>query len=181
MAVYTVFYHSTLTEDTSWFHVQVIPDTYDHLLVKASTRDSSGGAGRYPRLYLGTPTFATGIYHDMTLYARTASSGTNGIQTGGNTGADYFHLYYGADDNNTADTFGNTTIWIPHYANDANFKQVFCSETGPGATVADYNWGLGICAGVWEETDAVVDVKFAPSAGNWMTGSSLTLYGVTGA
>ena len=82
----------------------------------------------------------------------------------------------------TADTFGSGTLWIPHYANTANFKQVLIQAACEGATTTDYQWGLALAAGLWSSTAAVNQITLGPLTGtNFVQYSTFTLYGVTGA
>ena len=82
----------------------------------------------------------------------------------------------------TANTFGVLTVWIPHYANTANFKQALCSWAGENASMTDYRWAVGLTAGLWSDTSAIDQITlFDISAADFVQYSTFTLYGVTGA
>ncbi len=179
MAAFTVIDHTEIGSGgaASW-SVSSIPSTYDHLLIKGQERNSSGGAGRYPQLRLGNSGIDTGTNYSATnINVRTSSP-----LSSRDTGSTFIPLYYGADDNNTTNTFSSLSIWIPHYANTSNYKQTISEIVGPSNSTSDYNWGMGMHAGLWSSTSAITDVQIlAWSVNNHMQYSTFTLYGVTGA
>jgi len=118
----------------------------------------------------GTNYSSTGVYGQ-------ASAGS--WRTSGADGLDRVLLINA--DGSTADTFGNASIWIPNYANTANFKQVVAGFVTEGATTTNGYWTMGIGAGLWSSTAAITSITIDPQNGDLMQYSSFTLYGVTGA
>ena len=176
MAAFTVIDHTELgAAATSWTKTS-IPSSYDHLLLKFSTRsDSPSGERDEADVTLNGD---TGTNYSLTqLWGGSATPGSQ--QTTGNSA---IAKNYINGNTSTADTFGSGTLWIPHYANTANFKQVLIQAACEGATTTDYQWGLSLCAGLWSSTAAVNQITLAPLTGtNFVQYSTFTLYGVTGA
>ena len=74
------------------------------------------------------------------------------------------------------------TVWIPNYANTANFKQTLHQWAQENDSATDYEWFIGFIAGLWQDTSAVDQITLTPLDGdNFVQYSTFTLYGVTGA
>jgi hypothetical protein len=119
---------------------------------------------------------SSNVYTDTLLYAQTATN-----VTGRNAArSDLTGATWPAADM-TANTFGNVRIWIPHYANSANFKQVLMLSTSGTATIVDDDWRLMISAGLYAQTTAISSVEIKSGyAADHAEYSTFTLYGVTG-
>tara|TARA_R110000824_G_scaffold380456_1_gene572866 strand:- start:308 stop:526 length:219 start_codon:yes stop_codon:yes gene_type:complete len=72
-------------------------------------------------------------------------------------------------------------MWIPNYANTANFKQALTLNAAENASTATSAWYLYVIAGLWSNTDAIDRITITASSGNFVQYSTFTLYGVTGA
>lgn len=79
----------------------------------------------------------------------------------------------------TANRFGSMGILIPHYANSATHKTL--------VSMAGLVWGTAtgtlramLTCGVWRSAAAITQVTLLPSAGNFVTGTRATLYGMGG-
>jgi len=177
MAAFTVIDHEEMTGATSYWEHTGIPTTYDHLLLMVSGRSDSAGAGRYGKVELGDGSLDTGSnYSSTNLRTRTGTPISSR-----ETGLAYWPLYYISDDNDTADTFGTYKVWIPHYANTANFKQAFVQAAAQSGSDTSYVYSIAVHACLWSSTDNIERIRLSLSAGDWMQYSSFTLYGVTGA
>lgn len=77
----------------------------------------------------------------------------------------------------TASTFGNCSIYIPNYtaATAKSLSSDNVDETN--ATEALQN----LLAGRWNDTAAIDSVRFVPFSGNFVAGSTISLYGIGGA
>ena len=81
-----------------------------------------------------------------------------------------------------ADTFGATTVWIPNYANTANYKSFISQTTTENNSAVDGNWYLMLGAGLWSDTSALSQIDVSMVSGDdFVQYSTFTLYGVTGA
>jgi hypothetical protein len=85
-------------------------------------------------------------------------------------------LNFTSPSNYTADTFGNTAIYIPNYQASGVAKSFSTDGVAENnATSAS----LGITAGLSEITAAITSIRIAPPASiNWVEYSSATLYGI---
>ena len=176
MAAFTVIDHTELTGSATTWPKSSIPSSYDHLYLEFSTRsDSPSGERDEADVTLNGD---SGTNYSLTqLWGGSATPGSQRT-----TGVAMIDKNYINGDTSTADTFGSGTLWIPHYANTANFKQVLIQAACEGATTTDYRWGLSVCAGLWSDTSAVDQITLAPHTGtNFVQYSTFTLYGVTGA
>lgn len=78
-----------------------------------------------------------------------------------------------------ANSFGPCQIWVPHYANAVNHKTVDV-RYGMKLTTASTGQYTGGGQASWRSTAAINRVTLLPSAGNFDTGSRVTLYGYPG-
>jgi hypothetical protein len=77
--------------------------------------------------------------------------------------------------NATANTFGNSSIYVPNYTGNA-FKSY--SNDGASENNATTSY-LGINAGLWSNTAAISSIVIVPEGGTeFVTNSSFSLYGV---
>ena len=181
MAVFTVIDHTELGAAAASWNVTSIPSSYDHLLIKGSVR-SDYAAAYYDAMGLRFNGDTGTNYSTTYLYTGSATPGSSrdsGAVSGG-------PVYCVPAASSTADTFGPFTMWIPHYANTANFKQGFIQGANEGASATDWQWVMGMNAILWGSTSAIDEITISCQRGAWQTAdfvqySTFTLYGVTGA
>jgi len=176
MAAWTHIAHDSLSLPATTVTWSSISGSYDHLCIKASMRYSaSGSAGQKPDvLYNGSTTDAD--YSNTYLIASTTTP------TSGNTGGrDQAAIM--PTSSFLADTFGSTVIWIPHYSNSANFKQMLSQSVAPNNSTTNDEWALRVCATLFHEnTDAITEISMVAGGGqNFVAHSTFDLYGITGA
>jgi len=177
MAAFTVIDHEELGSATTYWEHTGIPTTYDHLLLMVSGRTDDAVTQRYATLQVGDGSIDTGTnYSGTVLLAKTATPISER-----DSSATFIRASYISGNTFLADTFASIKIWIPHYANTANFKQVIVQTVGPNNSVADYFWSVSVNAGLWSSTDNIERMRLSCSAGDWMQYSTFTLYGITGA
>jgi hypothetical protein len=75
----------------------------------------------------------------------------------------------------TANTFDSTTVYIPNYTGSTNKSFTGDGVVENNATAA---W-LFLVAGLWSDTSAITSIQITPNAGNFVTGSTISLYKVT--
>jgi hypothetical protein len=76
----------------------------------------------------------------------------------------------------TANTFGNNSLYIPNYTSAANKSLSFDAVYENNATTAFQH----LFAGFWSNTAAITSIKFAELFGNnWVAGSTISLYKIT--
>lgn len=82
---------------------------------------------------------------------------------------------YTAGSNVTANTFGNFEFYLPNYASTTQYKSYSIDAVSENnATLS----GIWMDAGLVSSNAAVTSVEFAQNAGNFVVGSSFSLYGI---
>ena len=74
----------------------------------------------------------------------------------------------------TANTFGNTEVYIPNYAGSTNKSLSADGVNENNATEAYADLG----AGLWSNTAAITSITLTPNLGNFAQYSTATLYGI---
>jgi hypothetical protein len=80
---------------------------------------------------------------------------------------------YASMSTDTANTFGNTEIYIPNYTGSTNKSYSVDTVSENNATTAY----TGLFAGLWSTTSAITYLTFTPSTGNFVANSTFSLYG----
>jgi len=178
MAAFTVIDHTELGAAASEWDVTSIPTdgTYDHLMLKVSARTDRSGY-YYDEMDITLNADTGSNYSSTTLYtgSLTPATTSNSSQASGA----FFDCTSGGT---LADTFSANTLWIPHYANTANYKQVLHESAVVNDSATDAQWYLLVTAMLWQDTSAVDQITLTPEAGDdFVQYSTFTLYGVTGA
>jgi hypothetical protein len=182
MAAWTHLAHDSLTLPASSVTWSSIPTdgTYDHLCIKVSARTDY--SGYYDDLALRFNGDVTGVYSSTYLYA-----GASAPASSRNAATSQIRNLYGVTAATTlADTFGAIEIWIPNYANTANFKQFIQQGVNPNNSTTDYQWIVGASAGLYASTSAISSIYLAPMRGglavdDFVANSTFDLYGILGA
>ena len=144
-----------------------IPSTYTDLVVKLSGRNSASGDDRFEIQFNGSSSNLSQrrLYGEGTNTASDAPAGA--IQPTGIV-----------QDSYTANTFGNTEIYIPNYASSNNKSLSVDAITENNATTA---YAMMV-AGLWSDSSAITSIKLIPmSAGNFKQYSTAYLYGISNA
>jgi hypothetical protein len=144
-----------------------IPATYTDLKVLISSRASGSGGAAWSDIVIKPNNSTTGIATRV-FYGTGSAPGSTTFTTGipavgeGNVG--------------TANTFGNTEIYIPNYTS-SNFKSFSAdsvSENNATASLAQ----LG--AMLWSNTSAITSLVFTDfGSANFVEGSTFYLYGIS--
>ena len=174
MAAFTVIDHTELTGTTASWSKTSIPSSYDHLLIKASMRSANSGNNASATLRVNGETAATN-YSYTALRAATSTPSSVRYTTEASLGYPTMTATTAL-----ADTFSPVTIWIPNYANTANFKQVLWYGGNFYNSTTDWDWQLKITAALWSNTDAIDEIEMA-TGDSFVQYSTFTLYGITGA
>ena len=141
-----------------------IPDSFDDLLVKVSARSNTSGSRT--NLFL-RPNGATTNFTDRRLLgfdlSQVASSTASNITFSVNA------------DTATSNTFSNTEIYIPNYKGST-------AKSVSGESASENNSGASylvmLTAGLWNDTSAITSLDLVLSAGNFMIGTTISLYGI---
>ena len=180
MAAFTVIDHTELGASATSWEATGISGSYDHLYLVASVRSDRATTYDTAKLQLNGETGSD--YSYTNLYADGAPSASS-VKSAGVSSAAFIHCNDITGASNTANTFANVTVWIPNYANTANYKQVLVQTGRSTASTTAYYWTVSLTAGLLTaDTAAITGMKLYPSTGpNWVQYSTFTLYGVTGA
>jgi len=178
MAAFTVIDHTEAgTGGVAYWEESSIASSYDHLLVKASVRSESSGY-----IVGGIAVNLNGDggsnYTYISLEAQTATP------TSGGGGSSQTYASAGAIGGTSilADTFTTFQMWIPHYSNTANFKQMLIQNAIENNSTTDAQWYTYLGASLYSATAAIHTVKLSVNTGgDFAEFSTFTLYGVTGA
>jgi hypothetical protein len=144
-----------------------IPATYTDLLLKVSARSTTGGGWSDASVTFngGTTYSSRYLYGDSSA----ANSGNNAseITTRGAAG-----------NSTTANTFGNTDIYIPNYAGSAS-KSVSIDDVTENNSGATNSAITHLLAGLSASTTAINSVTLTMGSGNYVQYSTATLYGIS--
>ena len=175
MAVWNVIDHTELTTATTEYDVTSIPSSYDHLCLAVSAR--SDASQTYTNIN-GEINADTGSNYSRTyLYAATSTPAVSS----GSGASNMTDLLPCPAANVLADTFNTGIIWIPNYANTANYKQVLAQGTRPNNSTTNWDWEVRIGAHLWASTTAINQLTLSLSHGDFVQYSTFTLYGINGA
>ncbi len=151
-----------LTATASNVTFNSIPSGYTDLKVVVSARHSTTSAD----MYLSFNNLTTNL-SDRVVYGLGASTvGSNAvsnIRVTVNSGS------------STANTFGNSEIYIPNYASAVVHPVSVDSVAEDNGTTNNIMW-LG--AGLWNSATAITSINLGLSSGNFAAGSTFILYGI---
>jgi len=86
-----------------------------------------------------------------------------------------FDVFLMCSSSNTADTFSNSTHYFPNYTGSTTKSFSVDTVSENNATQAFQR----IIAGLNNSTAAITSINFFPSSGNFVAGSTISLYGIT--
>ena len=146
-----------------------IPATYTDLQVLLSVRSSTTGGNAWVGLKLRFNSSTSG-YTDRAV-AGNGSTAFSFANTYGNFG------FLGDVDmsDNTASTFGNTSLYCPNYAGSQFKSYSSDSVQENNATLAQAD----LVAGLWSNTSAITSINLTLNTGNFVQHSTATLYGIS--
>ena len=142
-----------------------IPATYDDLQVVFSLRNT-GTSNVVTRLQFNADTASN--YSSRLLYG-TGSSAASFAET-----RDSFYIGNHPASSNTGNTFGSQAIYIPNYRSGVA-KSVSADTVEENNATASWQQ---ISAHLWTGTAAITSMRIYPDSGNWVEGSSASLYGI---
>lgn len=156
---------STLSSTQSSVTFSSIPSTYtDLVLVVSATSNTTSGS--YPYLRFNSDSTSN--------YSRTMFGGTGTTpQTDRSPNTSEGYFIYG----NQVTTNGsfNAIVNIQNYSNTTTYK-TFVSRTN---TTND--WGVEAVVGMWRSTSAINQIVIYCGSNSFVSGSTLTLYGIKAA
>jgi hypothetical protein len=156
----------TLGSTTASVTFSNIPQNYTDLKFVVSSKGDTAGTWADVTVKFNSST---------TGYTQRYVFGTGSAAGSGLGGYSAGYAGHATGTGNTANTFGSFEIYIPNYAGSTAKSFSFDSVTENNATSALILLG----ASFWSGTDAITTVEFNVTNGNFLTGSTITLYGVS--
>jgi hypothetical protein len=143
-----------------------IPQTFTDLVVVASVRQNSRTSGNGGFVFKLTFNASGSNYSSRIL--RGSGSGVTSY-------TDTSIIFFGGASDDTSNTFGNASIYVPNYTAATNKSVSIDSVNETNGTTA-YQ---GIAASLWSVTDAINSIQLSGAFGdNLVAGSMVSLYGV---
>ena len=154
----------TLATAQSSIEFTDIPQDFTDLYVLVSARSAGNGDAQMNIKPNGSTSSLT--------IRRLQGSGSSASSSSG------AELYARVNPNDTtANTFANTSIYIPNYAGSTNKTFSIDSVYENNATLAVQ----AIFAGLWSSTAAITSITIGPNSSNFVTNTTASLYGIGGA
>lgn len=171
---YTLIASNTLTGTAASVTFSSIPATYDDLSLQISSRIDQAQSGIWIDLYFNSDTSGS-----STNYSTTRLTGNGSTAASGRVSSDdQIKLVTATEGTNmTASTFASTQIYIPSYKVNQNKPLSAFSVAETNSTAST----LGVTAGLWRNATAITQIVIYPdnSTGNFVSGSSFWLYGIS--
>ena len=157
---------TTLTLAASAINFPSIPQSYQDLFLTFKARGDDVGANVTGQLTINGNT--TTIYEWTRLYGTSGAAGS--VSAGTQT---YIYAFLAPAAGGIAGRWSAGTIWIPDYLNPTNGDVTVVSDFGivqqRESDSGSANVGIG----------AVSSITIAPSSGNWVAGTTMSLYGIS--
>lgn len=169
---YTPIASNTLSASTASITFSAIPNSFTDLVLRMSVRCDEGTIGTnvyalFNGQSIGTSGYAMVYMQGNGTDAATSVNTNNGaIRIGaGSTGT-----------GSTTATFSNAEMYIPNYAISQN-KPMASFGVGPNNNTSAL---VSASANVWSNTATITQIQLLPNnLGNFLTGSSFYLYGIS--
>lgn len=155
----------TLTSNAISIDFTNIPQTYTDLLIKISAKTTNSPFG-YGYNYAGFKVNNTNLSERNLV----SDNGSVGSWTGSTLRLD------ASSSQNTTNTFSSLQIYIPNYANTIATKTLSIDDSFE--TSGGY-YQIGIWAALYASTSAITSFSYFCSDVNFITGSNISLYGIT--
>jgi hypothetical protein len=170
---YTLISSNVLTSSAASVTFSAIPATYTDLVLRISARSSASATTATLLMQFNS---ITSGYSETNLYANSSNSpGSTQGSSLSTIGAYGFFLITG--DTATASTFSNVEYYIPSYTVSQNKPVSGMTTPENNATV----FVPRVMAALMSNTATISGVTFTLGAGNFMSGSSFYLYGISNA
>jgi len=136
-----------------------ISGSYTDLIIVQSSQTSAGG---YTRITFNSDTGSN--YSNTQIYGSGTTAGTSRT-----TSSSYIQSGY-----STASVQVSLIHQIMNYSNSATYKTTIMRWNDTSDTV-------GASVGLWRSTSAITSITLTQGSGNYNTGSTFTLYGISAA
>ena len=167
---YTLISSNVLSSSAASVTFSSIPTTFTDLVLRISARKDGGGN-----------TFKVQFNSDTaTNYSNTTLTGDSSAASSTRNTSQVYVRAHGANESTfTANTFGSSEIYIPSYRLSQN-KPIgnFGVQESNSATAGVVSMNAN--SGLWRNTAAITSITINdPASGNFVSGSSFYLYGIS--
>jgi hypothetical protein len=143
-----------------------IPNTYTDLLLSVNVRIDNANGGHFIRFNGSSSNYSSKkVYSDSgTVISDTGSSSSFFMWTTGTWA--------------TANTFGNSYMYIPNYTS-SNYKSVSIDSVNENNSSSP--WAMGLIAGLWSDSSVISSIKLIPEGAGtpkFVQYSTAYLYGI---
>lgn len=159
--------HQQLSSTQSSISVNNIPQSFDDLYIAFSARTS-----RTEAIDVGKIAFnnTTGNWSNRQLIGFGTGNGYT------EQGSSSFGIFYGVNGNtSTANTFGNSGIYIPNYTRSVS---KIVSMDWSFEQNASSGWN-GMTAALWNVTSAISSIQLTAEFGSYLQFTTISLYGIS--
>jgi hypothetical protein len=163
-STYTLISSNVLSSSAASVTFSAIPSTYTDLVLRCSTRNSSGG----------TCVIATTFNSQASGYSVTRLRGTGSSASSGRTSSATYLYFSLTDSTYTANTFSNWEMYLPNYLSTTSKPVSNFSVTENNATTSY----IDVNAGLSNITSAITSVTLTADGDTFVSGSSFYLYGI---
>ena len=172
-ATYTLINSNVLSSSAASITFSSIPATYTDLVLRVSARADAAT----PTVYLNFngDTSASG-----TLYSHTYIRGNGSTVTSSRASSNTTVEIFGGNNQSTytANTFSNLEIYIPSYTSTTSKPIGIATVAEDNNTAANF---VNATAGLYRNSTALSSILIASASGNFVSGSSFYLYGISNA
>jgi hypothetical protein len=173
MATYTLIDSEVLTTATASVTFSAIPATYTDLVLRCSTRGSQANANT--TMYINFNGDSSTLY--SWTYIQATGTSASSSQLSGDT---QLRAEKTTSNNATANTFSSYELYIPSYTVSQN-KPMSSINAQENNTTSNGDWYIDARANLYRSTATISSVAFSLASGNFMSGSSFYLYGISNA
>jgi hypothetical protein len=153
----------TLASAAASIEFTSIPQTFTDLVLVASLRSTAASTVEQVRI---------NINGSASNFTKRALQGS-GSAVSSFSGSDS-QMGYMASGNDTANTFGNLSIYFPNYTG-STFKSISADTTDENNATEAFQI---LMASLWSQTTAISSLSIYPQNGNLAIGSMVSLYGI---
>ena len=169
-ATYEPIATTTLGSAAASYTFSSISGSYTDLVLVIQTR-TSYSVDNGPRIQLQFNGDTASNYSATRVFGTGASASSNRDTSNTNMTFGYIASSFSSNTNP-----GNHIVNIKNYSNTTTYKTVLArwNAIANGSPV-------GAAVGLWRSTSAITSILLKPEAGNFVTGSTFTLYGIAAA
>lgn len=162
---------TTLSSSAASVTFSSIPQTYNDLMIRVSSRSSVSSTLATIGLRFNG---GTSGYSDTYIYAFATTS----VSSSRDTAQTSILIGQATANQTTANTFNSMEIYIPNYKSSAS-KPVSTFGVVENNSTALADWYISANAGLSTLSSAVTSIVILDTSGNFVSGSTFRLYGVS--